>query len=166
MTLKKVLLLGAERTGARIGLVQWQMRPLKSIVELVQQVEYFKDALSDYQCDLALLPEFFSAPLMGIDNHETSMDAVRALAGFSTEIIEEISKLAVSYNINIIAGSLPVIQGDDLLNIAYLCRLDGTMDSQYKLHPTPHETRSWIMLGGNKPKVFDIDFGKIGVLIC
>jgi predicted amidohydrolase len=159
-------LIGADRTSARIGLVQWQMRPLKSVAELIQQVEYFIDALSDYQCDMALLPEFFSAPLMGIDSHETSIDAVRALAGFSTEIIEEISKLAVSYNINIIAGSLPVTDGDDLLNISYLCRRDGTMDSQYKLHPTPHETRSWIMQGGNKLKVFDTDFGRVGILIC
>jgi len=142
------------------------MRPLKSAAELIQQVEYFIDALSDYQCDMALLPEFFSAPLMGIDSHETSIDAVRALAGFSTEIVEEISKLAVSYNINIIAGSLPVTDGDDLLNISYLCRRDGTMDSQYKLHPTPHETRSWIMQGGNKLKVFDTDFGRVGILIC
>jgi len=163
---EKTPLIGADRTSARIGLVQWQMRPLKSVAELIQQVEYFIDALSDYQCDMALLPEFFSAPLMGIDSHETSIDAVRALADFSTEIIEEISKLAVSYNINIIAGSLPVTDGDDLLNISYLCRRDGTMDSQYKLHPTPHETRSWIMQGGNKLKVFDTDFGRIGILIC
>ena len=163
---EKTPLIGADRTSARIGLVQWQMRPLKSAAELIQQVEYFIDALSDYQCDMALLPEFFSAPLMGIDSHETSIDAVRALAGFSTEIVEEISKLAVSYNINIIAGSLPVTDGDDLLNISYLCRRDGTMDSQYKLHPTPHETRSWIMQGGNKLKVFDTDFGRVGILIC
>ena len=163
---EKAPLFGADRTSARIGLVQWEMRPLKSVSELVQQVEYFVDALSDYQCDLALFSEFFSAPLMGIDNHATSIDAVRALAGFSTEIIEEISKLAVSYNINIIAGSLPVLENDELLNIAYLCRRDGTLESQYKLHPTPHESRSWIMQGGNKLKVFDTDFGKIGILIC
>ena len=67
---EKTPLIGADRTNARIGLVQWQMRPLKSVAELIQQVEYFIDALSDYQCDMALLPEFFSAPLMGIDSHE------------------------------------------------------------------------------------------------
>ncbi len=162
----KTPLIGATPTTARIGCVQWQMRTLKSVDELIQQVEYFVDALSDYQCDLALFPEFFNAPLMGIGHHENSIDSIKALAEFSTEIIEAISKLAVSYNINIIAGSVPVLENDELLNVAYLCRRDGTLDSQYKIHPTPHEKRAWIMQGGNELKVFDTDFGKIGVLIC
>ena len=159
-------LIGAIRTTARIGCVQWQMRSLKSVDELIQQVEFFVDALSDYQCDLALFPEFFNAPLMGIETHKDSIDSIKALAGFSVEIIEAISKLAVSYNINIIAGSIPVLENDELLNVSYLCRRDGTLEAQYKIHPTPHEKRAWIMQGGDKLQVFDTDFGKIGVLIC
>lgn len=163
---KETPLIGAQRSTARIGCVQWQMRTLQSVQDLMQQVEYFVDALSDYQCDLALFPEFFDAPLMGIEHHTNSLDAIKALAAYSAEIIEATSKLAVSYNINIIAGSLPVIEDDELLNVAYLCRRDGTLDSQYKLHPTPHEKRAWIMQGGNDLKIFETDFGKIGILIC
>lgn len=163
---EKTPLIGAPRTSARIGCVQWQMRPLKSVDDLIQHVEFFVDALSDYQCDLALFPEFFNAPLMGVEHHDNSIDSIKALAESSNEIIEAISKLAVSYNINIIAGSVPILEDDELLNVAYLCRRDGTIDSQYKLHPTPHEKRAWIMQGGNKLKVFDTDFGKIGILIC
>jgi predicted amidohydrolase len=163
---QKTPLIGAPRTSARIGCIQWQMRPLNSVEELIQQVEFFVDALSDYQCDLALLPEFFNAPLMGIDTHQTSFDSIKALAEYSEEILEAISKLAVTYNINIIAGSMPVHEDGELLNVAYLCRRDGTLESQFKIHPTPHEKRAWIMQGGNKLSVFDTDFGKIGILIC
>ncbi|GHF91207.1 bifunctional GNAT family N-acetyltransferase/carbon-nitrogen hydrolase family protein [Thalassotalea marina] len=163
---KQSPLFGAVKTHARIGCVQWQMRRLKSVEELIQQVEFFIDALSDYQCDLALLPEFFNAPLMGLEDHKTSLDAIKALALFSDEIIENISKLAVSYNINIIAGSLPVIKEGQLYNVSYLCRRDGTMETQFKIHPTPHEKRAWIMQGGDQVQVFDTDFGKIGILIC
>ncbi|MGB0664334.1 MAG: GNAT family N-acetyltransferase [Pontibacterium sp.] len=163
---KKTQLVGATRTTARVGCVQWQMRPFESVEDFLQQVEFFVDALSDYQCDLALFPEFFSAPLMGLDNHKTSLDSIKALAQYSGEIVEAISQLAVAYNINVIAGSMPVIDNDELLNIAYLCRRDGTIDAQYKLHPTPYEKRAWIMQGGNELKVFDTDFGKIGILIC
>lgn len=162
----KTPLFGAVKKSARIGCVQWQMRPLKSVEELIQQVEFFIDALSDYQCDLALLPEFFNAPLMGIEAHENSIDSIKALSEFSEEIIEAISRLAVSYNINIIAGSLPVIDNNLLYNVSYFCRRDGTLESQYKIHPTPHEKRAWIMQGGDNLNVFDTDFGKIGVLIC
>lgn len=163
---EKTPLIGATRSTARIGCVQWQMRALKSVEELIQQVEFFVDALSDYQCDLALFPEFFNAPLMGMEHHQTSVDAIKALAECSAEIIELISKLAVSYNINIIAGSIPVLENDEILNVAYLCRRDGTLESQYKIHPTPYEKRAYIMQGGNELKVFDTDFGKIGILIC
>ncbi len=162
----KTPLIGVPKTSARIGCVQWQMRSFKSVEELIQQVEYFVDALSHYQCDLALFPEFFNAPLMGIENHLSSIDAIKALAVYTDQIVETISKLAVSYNINIIAGSMPIIENDQLFNVAYLCRRDGTQETQYKLHPTPHEKRDWIMQGGNQLKVFDTDFGKIGVLIC
>lgn len=163
---KESPLIGAPRTSARIGCVQWQMRPLKTVEELIQQVEFFIDALSDYQCDLALLPELFNAPLMGIETHKNSIDSIKSLAVYSEEILEAISKLAVTYNINIIAGSIPVLEDGDLYNVAYLCRRDGTLESQYKLHPTPYEKRAWIMKGGNKLNVFNTDFGKIGILIC
>ncbi len=43
---KKSPLIGATRTTARVGLVQWQMRTVKSVEEMVQQFEYFVDALS------------------------------------------------------------------------------------------------------------------------
>lgn len=163
---QKTPLIGATKTSARIGCVQWQMRSLNSVEELIQQIEFFVDALSDYQCDLALLPEFFNAPLMGIDEHENSFESIKALAEYSGEILDAISKLAVSYNINIIAGSMPVMEDGDLYNVAYLCRRDGTLESQYKIHPTPYEKRAWIMKGGNGLNVFDTDFGRIGILIC
>jgi GNAT superfamily N-acetyltransferase len=83
---RKTPLIGAMPTSARIGCVQWQMRPFHSVEELIQQVEYFVDALSDYQCDLALFPEFFNAPLMGLENHIDSIDSIKALAEFTEEI--------------------------------------------------------------------------------
>jgi predicted amidohydrolase/ribosomal protein S18 acetylase RimI-like enzyme len=159
-------LFGAKKTTARIGCVQWQMREMHSVDDLLQQVEYFIDALSDYRCEVAVFPEFFNAPLMGLEQHKTSVDAIRFLAGFTEQILEAISKLAVSYNINVVAGSMPMIEDEQLYNVAYLCRRDGTNEAQYKLHPTPHEKKDWIMQGGSSLRLFNTDFGRIGVLIC
>jgi predicted amidohydrolase/GNAT superfamily N-acetyltransferase len=159
-------LFGARKSTARLGLVQWQMREMKSVEELLQQVEYFIDALSDYRCDVALFPEFFNAPLMGLDPQDNAIDAVRLLADHTLMIRDAMSKLAVSYNINVVAGSMPLVEDNILYNVAYLCRRDGTIDAQYKLHPTPHEKRDWIMEGGTELKLFETDFGKIGILIC
>lgn len=163
---KKNPLIGGTKTSARVGCVQWQMRPVKSVDDVIQQVEFFVDALSDYQCDVALFPEFFNAPLMGLESHTNNLDAIKALAGYTSDILDAISKLSVTYNINIIAGSMPVLEDNELYNVAYLCRRDGTTEAQYKLHPTPMEKRAWIMQGGDTLKVFDTDFGRIGILIC
>ena len=159
-------LIGGPRDFARVGCVQWQMRYFQNLPELLQQVEYFIDALSDYQCDVALFPEFFNAPLMGHADKQTPVDAVWHLAEYTEEILSEISRLAVSYNINVIAGSMPVVENEELYNVAYLCRRDGTIDAQYKLHPTPHEKRDWIMRGGDALRCFETDFRRIGILIC
>ncbi|MCB1146947.1 MAG: carbon-nitrogen hydrolase family protein, partial [Leptospiraceae bacterium] len=73
---------------------------------------------------------------------------------------------AVSYNINIIAGSMPYYDGDSLKNVAYLCRRNGTCDSQYKIHVTPSEVNDWGMVGGDTLKIFETDAGRIGILVC
>ncbi len=159
-------LIGGKKSSARIGCVQWQMRYFENVEELIQQVEYFVDALSDYGCDVALFPEFFNAPLMGLAESESSIDAIWHLAEYTEEILTATSLLAVSYNINVIAGSMPVIEDEELYNVSYLCKRDGTIEAQYKLHPTPHEKKDWIMKGGNYLRCFDTDFGKIGILIC
>src|SRR3546814_8951423 len=50
--------------------------------------------------------------------------------------------------------------------MSYLCRRDGSWDSNSKIHPTPIEVKSCGMSGGDQLKVFDTDCGKIGILIC
>lgn len=156
-TLKKVV---------RIGLVQWQMRAYKDVEDLMQQAEFFVDAVSGYRCDFALFPEFFNAPLMAKDNHLSEAEAIRNLAKFTPHILEKFAQMSVSYNINIITGSMPVVREDTLYNVGYLCRRDGTTEYYEKLHITPDEAKVWGMKGGNKLQTFDTDCGKIGVLIC
>jgi GNAT superfamily N-acetyltransferase len=150
----------------RLGLVQWQMRSYKNEKELMQQVEYFIDALSGYKSDFALFPEFFNAPLMAEYNHLGEAEAIRKLAGFTHSIVKEFSKLAISYNINIITGSMPELVGEVLYNVGYLCRRDGSVERYEKLHVTPDEEKVWGLKGGNKLQTFETDSGRIGILIC
>ena len=150
----------------RLGLVQWQMRPYKNLEEMMHQVEYFVDAVSGYRCDFALFPEFFNAPLMAENNHLSEPEAIRELASHTDDIVKQFSKLAISYNINIITGSMPVIKDDRLYNEGYLCKRDGSLESYVKLHVTPDEAKVWGMAGGTKLQTFDTDCGKIGILIC
>lgn len=150
----------------RLGLIQWQMRPYKTLAQLLQQVEYFVDAVSSYRSDFALFPEFFNAPLMAENNHLSISDAIRDLATHTEAIVQRFSELAITHNINIITGSMPEIVDGLLYNVGYLCHRDGTVDRYEKLHVTPDETKVWGMQGGQQLQTFQTDCGKIGVLIC
>ena len=155
-----------EKKIIRLGLVQWQMRSYANLEDLMEQAEYFIDAVSDYRSDFVLFPEFFNAPLMAAYNHLTEPESIRKLASYTEEIRDRFSKLAISYNINIITGSMPFLDGDDLYNVGYLCKRNGEVEDYIKIHVTPDEAKVWGMKGGDKIKVFDTDCGKIGVLIC
>ncbi len=154
------------KTVVRVGVVQWQMRQFHSVEEVLQQVEYFVDAVSDYKSDFALFPEFFNAPLMGLTDSKQQMQAIRFLAKYTDRFRDEMQRMAVEYNINIITGSMPLMRGEQLLNVSYLCRRDGSVEEQCKLHVTPHERRDWVIEGGDKLQVFDTDAGRVGILIC
>lgn len=156
----------ANKTVVRLGLIQWQMRLYKDLDEVMQQAEYFIDAVSSYRCDFAMFPEYFNAPLMAEHNALSEAQAIRALASYTEEVVERFSKLAVSYNINIITGSMPEIRDDHLYNVGHLCKRDGSIEKYEKIHVTPDEAKVWGTQGGKVIKTFDTDCGKIGILIC
>lgn len=154
------------KTQIRLGAVQWQMREFHSVEEVLNQVEYFVDALSDYKSDFAVFPEFFNAPLMGLTDQADQTKAIRFLAAFTEKFRDEMSRMAVSYNINIIAGSMPLYEDGRVYNVSYLCHRDGRVDEQRKIHITPHERRDWVIEGGDKLEVFETDAGRVIIQIC
>ncbi|PLY13590.1 MAG: carbon-nitrogen hydrolase [Sulfurimonas sp.] len=155
-----------QKTVIRLGLIQWQVRTYNNIEEVLEQAEYFINAVSNYRSDFALFPEFFNAPLMSKHNHLNEAEAIRELAGYTKRFRDEFSKLAISYNINIITGSMPELVDGHLYNVGFLCRRDGTTEKYSKIHVTPDEERIWGLKGSNEIKTFNTDCGKIGVLIC
>jgi predicted amidohydrolase/ribosomal protein S18 acetylase RimI-like enzyme len=156
----------SQKTVIRLGLIQWQVRPFKNIEEVLEQAEYFVDAVSNYRSDFALFPEFFNAPLMATFNHLGEAQAIRELAKFTPIFEKEFSRLAIAYNINIITGSMPDLIDNHLYNVGFVCKRDGTVERYEKIHVTSDEQKVWGLKGSSKLKTFDTDCGKIGVLIC
>ncbi len=154
------------KSYVRLGLVQWQMRPLRGLSELFDQIEFFVDAVSAYKSDFALFPELFNGPLLAAFNDIPEADAMRKLASFTPQIKQKFKELAISYNVNIITGSLPELVGDELKNVGFLCHRNGKIDKYEKIHITPDETKAWGIRGGNTLKVYETDAGRVGVLIC
>jgi predicted amidohydrolase/GNAT superfamily N-acetyltransferase len=154
------------KTYVRLGLIQWQMRSYKNMDEMFTQVEFFIDSISAYKSDFALLPELFNGPLLAEFNDMTEAEAMRALAQYTPEFKKRFRELAIGYNVNIITGSVPSIEGESLKNIGYLCHRNGNIDQYEKIHITPDEAKFWGIQGGKTLKIYETDAGKIGILIC
>jgi predicted amidohydrolase/GNAT superfamily N-acetyltransferase len=151
----------------RIGLVQWQMRLFPDIEAFYEQVEFFVDTVSGYKSDFAVFPEFFNTPLLAPYNHLSEMEAMRKLAEMTPDIVLKIQEYAVSYNVNVITGTMPVVDEDNkMYNVAYLCHRSGKTEEYRKVHITPNEQKYYGMVGGDTIQVFDTDCGKVGILIC
>lgn len=150
----------------RLGLIQWQMRHFKDLDSFYEQVEFFIDALADYKSDFVVFPEFFNTPLLAPYNDLPEHEAMRKLAELTEPIKKKLSEYAISYNVNIIAGSMPTVEDGQIFNTSYLLHRNGKTDSYQKIHITPNEQKYYGFTGGKKIKVFDTDCGKIGLLIC
>ncbi|AWM13738.1 carbon-nitrogen hydrolase [Flavobacterium sediminis] len=159
-------LINVEKSVIRLGLIQWQMRPLANLEALFEQVEFFIDAVSGYGSDFAMFPELFTAPLMADYNHLSEAEAIKELAKYTELVRKRMQEFAISYNINIITGSMPFVEENHVYNAGFLCRRDGTFDMYRKIHITPNEIFHWGITGGNTIQTFDTDCGKIGIVIC
>lgn len=163
---ENVKLINVAKSVIRLGLIQWQMRPLANLEALYEQAEFFIDAVSGYGSDFALFPEFFTAPLMADFNHLSEADAIKELANYTDAVHKRMQEFAISHNINIITGSMPYLENGHVYNVGFLCRRDGTSEMYRKIHITPNEVFHWGITGGDTIQTFDTDCGKIGVMVC
>jgi len=154
------------KSTIRLGLIQWQMRLFKDIDDFYDQVEFFVRTVSDYGSDFVLFPELYNTPLMSPYNDMYEAEAMHMLAESTEEIVKKIRQFAISYNVNIIAGSMPELKNGQLFNTSYLCHRNGQLDSFSKIHITPNELKYYGMTGGSEIKVFETDAGRVGLLIC
>lgn len=149
----------------RICVVQYKMRAIASVEEFAKHCEYFIDAASEYKCDFILFPEALTTQLVTIAHESRPALAVRQISDFTPRYLEIFATFAVRYSINIIGGSHVSQEKGALYNVAYLFRRDGTIERQYKIHPTAEEQKWWGLVGGDKVEVFDTDRGKISIQI-
>lgn len=150
----------------RVACIQYQMRDIKSFDDFAASCEYFVDVASDYRADFVVFPEMITMQLLTFLPKKHPAEAVRQLHQYTDRYIDMFTRLAIRYNINIIGGSHFVVEHDNLYNISYLFKRDGTHGKQYKIHITPHERKWWGVQPGNEVRVFDTDCGKVSIAIC
>jgi predicted amidohydrolase len=91
-------------------------------------------------------------------------EAVQALL---PDFVAAFSELAARHRVFILAGSMPVRRSNgELRNRAYFFSADGQVGFQDKIVPTRWEREYWGVTAGDQVRIFETDFGPIGVTIC
>ncbi len=153
---------------ARICAVQYEMRKIRNWEEMCEQVEYFVDTADLYDSHLVIFPELFIAQMLCTFDRTTPLpELVSQLADLHGQYVELFTELAVTRQILIVAGSVPVHQPDGTIrNTAHLFSPMGNVYTQEKLHLTPAESTYWGLSQGEGLKVFETPLGRMAILIC
>ncbi|HEX8387280.1 MAG TPA: GNAT family N-acetyltransferase, partial [Rubricoccaceae bacterium] len=150
----------------RVCAVQYPMREIGSFDDFRRQITFFVDAAAGYKADFVVFPEIVTLQLLSYLPHREPGQSVRQLAALTGDVVELFQGLALKYAVNIVAGSHYAEEDGHLVNVSYLCRRDGSVDRQLKLHITPNERRWWGVRPGDAVRVFDTDRGRVAIAIC
>ena len=151
----------------RVASVQYQQRGINSFHEFERLVTYFVDVASNYKADFVLFPEFFTLQLLSIENEPLPPEeAIEHLTGYNDELEELFYRLAIKFNVNIVAGSHPTRSPSGAIhNTCHIYLRDGSSHTQTKLHASADEHFWWNIEGGNGLDAIPTDCGPIGVLV-
>ncbi len=142
---------------------------MTSFNQFREQVEGLVNTAADYKCRLVVFPEYFSTQLLTLNNvHRNISEQIRDLANQRDQIVEMFAVLAKRKGIYIAGGTMPSFSEDKskVHNDCYFFSPSGSFDYQGKLHMTRFEKEEWFVSSRDSLKIFETDFGKVGINIC
>ncbi len=153
----------------RVASLQYFIRPVQTFDQFRDQVQALVETAADYNAHLLVFPEYFTIQLLTLGNLKRPIqEQIRDLANQASRFINLMSELARANQINIVAGTIPVIEdgSDKVYNRCYFFSPSGKHGVQGKLHMTRFETEEWKVSASSKVKVFETDFGRLAIAIC
>ena len=171
----------------RVGVAQFPMSPAESLQAFRAQLEHQVAVAADAGCELLVLPEYLSLPLLALGDVRAPMpEQLRGLAAHSGAVVEAVGQAAQRYGLHVLAGSLPelaafegsansgerpaagrnALAGPCLLNVATWCTPTGEFAQQAKLQLTRWEEEQWGLSAGRGLVVLDTPLGPAAIAIC
>ena len=120
--------------------------------------------------NLAVFPEYAAMELASLAGAETAGDLEGSLHAVADRVEEADAlhaELAKEHGLYILAGSAPVFDhGDRPVNRTRFFSPRGETGHQDKQIMTRFEREEWDVVSGGPLRIFETEFGKVGILIC
>jgi len=153
----------------KVAVAQWLIGAPARFEDFVARVECELAAVAAQGAQLAVLPEYLALELAHTFGSAVYGDLQRSLAAVDDlypDWLALFSELARRHGMYLVAGSFLRRQGDAFCNRALLFAPDGRVGWQDKLRLTGYEKQAGCIVPGDELKVFDTDFGRVGINIC
>ncbi len=157
----------------RIAAVQYEIQGNQSSEQLLAKLEAAVEEAVAAKADCVVFPELVTFDTWRVDEIEShlvpSLQEIEETRRIATEItpgfLRGMAELAEKYQIDILAGTTPRVEGNSIFNSAHLFFHDGSSFRQDKLYPTHWELKAGISPGSELASC-DTRWGKIVILTC
>lgn len=154
----------------RVASAQYDISELNSWQQYREKIQQWVSEAVKNSSQLLLMPEYASMELVSLFAHDIRQDLKQqlfALQDLHDGFLTLYQELARQHRIYLQAGTFPLrLKDGSFRNRAYLFYPEGHYDFQDKLQMTRFENEQWQISTGEAIKVFDTDFGKIGINVC
>lgn len=151
----------------RVASLQYFIRPVQTFEQFRDQVESLIETAKDYRCQLVVFPEYFTIQLLTLGNVKRPiLDQIYDLSQQVPRFQQMMEDFARKYQIYVIAGTIPVLDGESIYNECFMFSPGGNMGVQGKMHMTRFENEDWKVRARSQLRVFEAEFGRFAVNIC
>ncbi|WP_063674306.1 carbon-nitrogen hydrolase family protein [Dyella thiooxydans] len=153
----------------KVAVAQWQIGAPASFEDFAARVERELAAVAAQGAQFAVLPEYLALELahaFGPAVYGDLHSSLRAVDDLYADWRALFAGLARRHGMHVVAGSFLRRQGEAFRNRALLFTPDGRVGAQDKLRLTGYEKQAGCIVPGDALKVFDTEFGRVGINIC
>lgn len=154
----------------RVAACQYAIELHETWDAYAQHLQRLCEEAAEQGARLLVLPEYAGLVLSGLLPEALRGDLHGSIAGLQAWLPKWLAlceSIARRLDIYLVPGSAPVLDDDGLYrNRAWLFGPQGPLGTQDKLLMTRFEREQWNIVGGEGLRVFESEFGRLGILIC
>lgn len=151
-----------------LSALAWPVEPTRSVRAYADKLDRLLGE-APAGTDLALMAEYACVELGASLSDKPAgneADELRAMVAHAPEILAAQRDAARRHRVWLCPGTLPMEDGDRVVNRAPLITPEGRVAFQEKRVMTRFESERWGVSPGAPPRVFDTDWGRIGIAVC
>lgn len=157
-------------TSFRLAAAQYDIGFIGNWSAYEVKIQRWVEQAVENGADFLVFPEYFSmelASLFPAPVYKSLSGQLLALQSVADDFLDLFTRQSSMNGIHILAGTFPLRQENgSYTNRSWLFFPDGSYDYQDKLQMTRFEKEQWQISAGEEIRVFDTQFGRIGVSVC